>query len=417
VHGVRGIGTRYGRAQLDRLIPGTTYHYQVEVDGTLGPAGQVRTAPTASKPFVFTAFGDEGTTPAASPIVQQVASHAPAFHLVSGDLCYADLDGQGLPTDRVHPSVWDGWLRQIEPVAATTPWMTAVGNHEMEPGHGPQGYDGYLARFPLPGTGPDGCPASYHFRYGSAAFVQVDSNDASYEIPANLDYTGGRQTNWLTDVLETYRADPTIDFVVVTMHHCAYSTADSHGSEGGVRERWVPLFDRYAVDLVLSGHNHAYERTHPLRNGLPVAMAPPAATVSSDQGTTYLLVGGGGATLAHGFTPGRTQTSRAEGVIDHDSATFSSVRALDHCYLTANVTPGSTEREARMELSVRNAGGRELDSVTLTRPSSAPASGSGSSGRLIAGGVGAGVVLGGAAAGGVLVHRRRRDAPVRPTDG
>src|SRR5438309_6435248 len=62
VAGVPGIGTRYGHAQLNQLNPDTAYHYQVEVDGTLGPVQQVRTAPSRSGPYTFTAFGDEGTT-------------------------------------------------------------------------------------------------------------------------------------------------------------------------------------------------------------------------------------------------------------------------------------------------------------------------------------------------------------------
>ena len=37
--------------------------------------------------------------------------------------------------------------------------MNAVGNHEMEPGQGPQGYDSYLARFARPDNGAPGCPA------------------------------------------------------------------------------------------------------------------------------------------------------------------------------------------------------------------------------------------------------------------
>jgi hypothetical protein len=54
------------------------------------------------------------------------------------------------------------------------------------------------------------------------------------------------------------------------------------------------MFDAYGVDLVLSGHNHNYERTHPLRAGMPVIEAPRGATVDSAADATYLTVGGGG---------------------------------------------------------------------------------------------------------------------------
>ncbi len=35
-----------------------------------------------------------------------------------------------------------------------------------------------------------------------------------------------------------------------------------------MRTNWVPLFDKYAVDLVINGHNHIYERTDPLKGGV-----------------------------------------------------------------------------------------------------------------------------------------------------
>ena len=38
--------------------------------------------------------------------------------------------------------VWDQWLQQIEPGARQTPWMTTVGNHEMEAGNGELGLRG-----------------------------------------------------------------------------------------------------------------------------------------------------------------------------------------------------------------------------------------------------------------------------------
>lgn len=368
VSGLPGVATRYGRAQLTSLTPQTTFFYQVEVDGALGPVKQVATAPAVQGTFKFTAFGDEATTASSRSMLSQIRSRKAAFHLVAGDLCYADSSGQGLPTDILKSSVWDSWLGLTSPLAATTPWMTAVGNHEMEPGLGPQGYDGYLTRLAVPGTGPQGCPASYHFRYGSAAFIQVDSNDASYEIPANLNYSAGAQTSWLTDVLTAYRADPTIDFVVVTMHHCAYSTAKEHGSEGGIRDHWVPLFDSYGVDLVLSGHNHVYERTHPLRGSLPVTSAPSGATISSAAGTTYVVVGGGGATLGTGFTPGKTRLSVAGGAKQTVPATFTARTVRDHCYLIGSVVPATTTSQAQLNLTIRNASGVSVDTLHLRRP-------------------------------------------------
>ena len=50
------------------------------------------------------------------------------------------------------------------------------------------------------------------------------------------------------------------------MHQDALSSAkNGNGSDKGIRETWLPLFDRYGVDLVLCGHDHDYERSWPVR--------------------------------------------------------------------------------------------------------------------------------------------------------
>jgi hypothetical protein len=48
-----------------------------------------------------------------------------------------------------------------------------------------------------------------------------------------------------------------------------------------LRQRWVPIFDKQHVDFVLEGHDHAYQRTYPLRAGERV-MQP-------SEGTIYLI--------------------------------------------------------------------------------------------------------------------------------
>lgn len=95
--------------------------------------------------------------------------------------------------------------------------------------------------------------------------------------------------------LAKYRANPNIDFIVCFFHHCAYSTTLSHASDGGVRDAWCALFDRYQVDLVLQGHNHVFERTDPIRAGRPTREAGDNSTVDPEtDGTVYYTVGSAG---------------------------------------------------------------------------------------------------------------------------
>ncbi|MEP6914281.1 MAG: Ig-like domain-containing protein, partial [Acidobacteriota bacterium] len=64
-----------------------------------------------------------------------------------------------------------------------------------------------------------------------------------------------------------------------------YSAGGEHGSDLEVRSSFGPLFERYGVQLVLSAHEHIYERTLPMREG------------SSGSPVTYIVTGGGGGPL------------------------------------------------------------------------------------------------------------------------
>lgn len=67
------------------------------------------------------------------------------------------------------------------------------------------------------------------------------------------------QVAWLDEEL----AAATNPWRVVCMHHPVYSSG-RHGSTAVLVERLAPVLTRHGVDLVLSGHDHHYERTHPI---------------------------------------------------------------------------------------------------------------------------------------------------------
>ncbi|AEV87200.1 phosphoesterase [Actinoplanes sp. SE50] len=344
----------YAKARITGLKPNTVYHYRVRLsDGTVTGDAHFTTAPAAAEPFTFTAFADVGTntaprdparvwpagifddnaygpndpiagkygtdrTPAAT-ITRLMDTQRPAFTLLAGDICYANTSGTGLPADDTtaltgkapagrnlfNPNVWDVFLNQIEPQAAYTPWMFATGNHDMEPVYGntavlgdspTHGYGGHVQRLDFPATGPRGCPSVYRFVYGNVGLISLDANELSWELQSNTGYSGGAQVAWLKDTLKRWRAAGSgVDFIVAFFHHCAFSTAHNHASDGGVRAAIEPLFTRYRVDLAVQGHNHLFERTDPIRHGRRTRAAPDGATVHPEKdGTTYVCVGSGG---------------------------------------------------------------------------------------------------------------------------
>ncbi len=417
-------------ARLTGLRPGTRYRYTIEPAPMGEPAtGEFRTpaAPGADEAFTFTCFGDHGTdqpddpygTAASRAVVGALDRLEPLFNLALGDLTYASL--------RKDPArAWADWFRMISPSARCRPWMPVAGNHESERGMGRFGLTPYQAYFLSPpnGAGPDYEGLWYAFTVGRARFVMVFGEDVCYQDHGEVYLRGfseGRQTAWLERTLREARADDTIDWVVVGIHQVAMSTAAHHnGGDLGLRAEWLPLFDRYDVDLVLCGHEHHYERTHPVRGFVPgsaeltprpavtaqhavASAAPLAATgplvgslgpgpagaelehVDATAGTVHLTIGTGGSSTPSAealFDPpaGRVVVEaekrgggRRRTIYRLEEAPWLAARSTKHPYAFAalRVDPGEPGGTTTIRVTVHDSLAPDeppFDEVILTRP-------------------------------------------------
>ena len=72
-------------------------------------------------------------------------------------------------------------------------------------------------------------------------------------------YMDEKQTKWLDDQLKASGSDWKICF----FHHPPYSSGETHGSDETLRTQLEPIFVKYGVNVVLTGHEHFYERIKP----------------------------------------------------------------------------------------------------------------------------------------------------------
>jgi hypothetical protein len=190
----------YFQARAASLQPDTTYYYAIGYEGNPGSLlNSFKTAPPpgSDTPFTFTAFGDQAVNAHANAMSSAVAAQKPAFHLLAGDIAYADNDGRGFrpsvaettTADAYSPLVWNSYLAQITPVASQIPWMVTMGNHDIEALYSPDGYGGQVSRFAFPGNGPEICPAVYSFTYENVAFLALDvDRSAAAKVPGRSGY-------------------------------------------------------------------------------------------------------------------------------------------------------------------------------------------------------------------------------------
>jgi 3',5'-cyclic AMP phosphodiesterase CpdA len=259
-----GGTVRMHEAHLCGLKPDTVYSYRVggEAGGVSGwsETFQFRTAPDLapdSDDEVVVAFvGDsrDGYDVWAT-LVALMQEKAPDLILFSGDaVTFGQIQLE-----------WDYFFDAAQPLFARVPVVSAHGNHEGNAIN-------YYAQFAMPGS-----EEQFAIDYG-ALHVTV-AND-SPEEPSDVTT---RVADYLRDELAASADRP---WQVVMHHKPIWSASANHGGDDILRESWQPIFDAAQVDLVLSGHDHDYERTEPMRGD---SVTP--------GGTTYLVSGGAGAQL------------------------------------------------------------------------------------------------------------------------
>lgn len=253
---------RQHTARISGLKPATMYAYRVG-DGThWSEWHQFRTASREPEPFTFVYFGDAQNAVRSlwSRVIREANQHAPraAFMLHAGDL----IDRANRDAEWGEWFGAGGWLNGMIPTIATP------GNHE---------YSSLLSKhwrtqFSFPLNGPKGLEeTTYWLDYQGARIVSLNSNEKVEE-----------QVEWLRKVL-TDPARP--KWTIATFHHPIFSAAKSRDNPK-LRDAWRPLLEQHGVDLVLQGHDHAYNRSN---LGGPDNVNVPEGVTRKNSNTVYVV--------------------------------------------------------------------------------------------------------------------------------
>jgi len=240
-------------AKISGLEPGTTYQYLILPDSDWSNAPEFTTA-SAGNQFSFLWFGDTHN----SPFYGEILTRAWENH---NDIAFLTISGD-LVNDGLHRNQWDDLFALSGPVISSRPLMTVPGNHDNRAG---LGAGMFRDMFSYPLNGPGGVPKeqTYSFTYQNCLFLMLDATSSWEE-----------QTAWL----ESQLSGTTATWKIAIFHFPPYNHSSPYV---GIQEAWVPLFDKYHVDLVLGGHFHYYMRSHPMKGGKVAG--------SFSEGTVYAI--------------------------------------------------------------------------------------------------------------------------------
>jgi hypothetical protein len=100
----------------------------------------------------------------------------------------------------------------------------------------------------------------YSFDYQNVHFLAMSTGKGSY-IPYE---NGSAQYQFIDNDLNKATNNSNIDWIIVYGYRPFYTSPTIHPAEEIVRETYAPLFEKYGVDLVITSHNHNYQRSYPL---------------------------------------------------------------------------------------------------------------------------------------------------------
>ncbi|RMH44453.1 MAG: hypothetical protein D6689_02235 [Deltaproteobacteria bacterium] len=252
-----GEAAVHHRIELADLPPSSLIYYRVRAGADTSPVVAFALAPGPDEPLRVALYGDaRGGDVIHRALLDAMLAEAPDLVVSTGDLVYRGTDAGD----------WQRFFAIAGDLLARVPYYPAVGNHDLgASGDDDRRIGDLFALWPGPADRP---PHGHWYAFDVAGvhFVMLDSN--AYDAP--------EQVAWLERDLAAARTRGVRAIIVAT--HAGPFSRGAHLGDPIARDTYVPILAAYGVDLVVSGHDHLYQRG---RAG----------------GVAYVVTGGGGAPL------------------------------------------------------------------------------------------------------------------------
>ena len=146
---------------------------------------------------------------------------------------------------------WEFGLNLVAPFTCSVPLRPVMGNHDTYTNGAPQ-YEAYF--YPQNMDNPNGSRSYYRIDSGRIHFILL-------KMPWGTESFTGEQRAWFIKQMESIPAD---DWTIVMEHSVVYSSASMEDGKQyfdpvNMVEQVAPLFEKFKVDLVITGHEHQLE--------------------------------------------------------------------------------------------------------------------------------------------------------------
>ena len=124
----------------------------------------------------------------------------------------------------------------------------------------------------------------YSFDYKNVHFLAMSTGKSLFVPYAN----GSEQYNFISNDLRNAANNSGIDWIIVYGYRPFFTSPTIHPGTEVLRETYSPLFEKYGVDLVITSHNHNYQRSYPLVHNVEDSREP----LIKDVNTSYYSMPG-----------------------------------------------------------------------------------------------------------------------------